>query len=809
MSSAPKAVSQVSERQDIHKSCRTLETLVNVLNDYCEAASAIVTLQKKLAKALKEAAGLKTTEEIAANAFSASAAIFDTLSDVDNKFAKIADKECSGITLEVRKWFKKLAKEEKAHDERMSDANARIKQAGQTYEKKSKKSARDAGEEHARYINLISVLGPEMSQEKYNHALLATQQHTSATFNVAACLSRIADAEWSRTCESIRRSSPAIGPLGQWRALCEGAWTGPLPDDLADIASMPSQVPVEQRMGLGVSEWGQSATSIQQSHANSLSFPSLSGGPGVSPSVNSQALDMHMPRPAFSANDQNQGSINSITTLSAFPFPPTHFPVPLAASEEELQRQRTQMQSLQVPEQYQTAMRVLSESPKPMEASVSVTSTLSTSSKPPSSPQERPTLSSAAPLNPPPIDDDLGKRGSNVATTSDGKAVEGTPSPHSEHPESTLQPRRRSIVAHQPQGATEKAIPSGPKTGAPIIRKADWSPADSEFGVERERKTILKSQSVDIAKKGLERTESSTSNQSIVAAMRNRYSRTIEPSSPSPKEVPKLPLSVSDLASRYQPSEEVSSPRRLSTSPTSDRHAQALEPPARQMTREIPVDDEIRRRKQRLEELAELELKEKEYELRQRERELNQKSRDFERDRQQFLGSRTDLNSATDTPKGPRSNPFQHRHSQSTSHLVPPSSSSASPSSSLLQQSRPSQSPSRSQPSTPLPAKEHAPFCGCDTCSVNKYKSLDPSPSPRDLRPPEPPILLRPEKPKGWIRRLSMPVVNASFSLDAKKNASATSLKSGLPAPAENGRLRKRSFEQGISSRTVAGVSRR
>lgn len=65
----------------------------------------------------------------------------------------------------------------------MNDSNARIKQAGkshhsqsgvfltvllqgQAYEKKSKKGAKEAGEEHARYINLLSVIGPEMSQEK-------------------------------------------------------------------------------------------------------------------------------------------------------------------------------------------------------------------------------------------------------------------------------------------------------------------------------------------------------------------------------------------------------------------------------------------------------------------------------------------------------------------------------------------------------------------------------------------------------------------------------------------------------------------
>jgi hypothetical protein len=65
----------------------------------------------------------------------------------------------------------------------MASANAKIKQAGmsfsfchtvemicickgQVYEKKSKKGTRDVTDEHTRYVNLISTLGPEMSQEK-------------------------------------------------------------------------------------------------------------------------------------------------------------------------------------------------------------------------------------------------------------------------------------------------------------------------------------------------------------------------------------------------------------------------------------------------------------------------------------------------------------------------------------------------------------------------------------------------------------------------------------------------------------------
>jgi hypothetical protein len=44
-----------------------------------------------------------------ANAFNASATIFESLSDIDSKYVKLVDKEYDGISAEVKKWFKKLA----------------------------------------------------------------------------------------------------------------------------------------------------------------------------------------------------------------------------------------------------------------------------------------------------------------------------------------------------------------------------------------------------------------------------------------------------------------------------------------------------------------------------------------------------------------------------------------------------------------------------------------------------------------------------------------------------------------------------
>ncbi|EGN98676.1 hypothetical protein SERLA73DRAFT_107764 [Serpula lacrymans var. lacrymans S7.3] len=698
MSSATTTL-QLAERPDVHKSCRSIESLVNVLNDYCEAAGAIVALQKKLVKALRDTAGLKTTSDVAANALTASANIFDALAEVDSKFAKFADKECDNISSEVKKWFKKLSKDERTHDDRMSDANARIKHAGQIYEKKSKKSARDASEEHARYIKLLSLLGPEMSQEKHNHALLVTQRHTSTTYSVAACLSRVADAEWLRTCEHVRRFSPTIGQLGEWRALCEGNWTGPIPDDLPDTTDMREPYPTNDAYNRSVTEWGQTINSGSQHSQQSLPFPISGGQSGVSSSI--APVSLERPRPAFSNVDHTKDSVNSIATLSAFPSPPTHFPIPPAPNESE---QRS---------------------------------------------------------------------GPDAPIT----------------PSSTQQQK------------TESQLP------------------ERDFGTAKEMghsRSQLKSKSVDLSKAGLERASSTTSNGSIVAAMRNRYARVAGSSSPPPKDVPRLPLGVPDLASRYQPAEGSLSPRRAAASPTHDRRPtpdsspQALssESPVRSSRDKSTDDDELVRRRRRIEELAELEFREKEYELRQRERDIDQRARELDRDRAQFLNGRLEGSGTSDSPKGPRSaNPYSNsRHSYTTAHLVPPS---ASPSSSHIQYSQSSQSNSQSQPPSPLPMKEHAPFCGCDTCSVTKYKAGNVSPSPHDLRPPEPPIQLRPEKPKGWIRRLSMPAVSGAFSLDAKKNASASSLKAGLPMPAENGRLRKRSFDQGISNRSIVNVKRR
>lgn len=334
-----------------------------------------------------------------------------------------------------------------------------------------------------------------------NHALLVTQQHTSTTYSIAACLSRIANAEWVRSCESIRRFSPSIGPLGEWRALCEGAWTGPLPNDLPDISPAPAQAPLPTR---GVTEWGQHIPPGKHEYQTSPPFPSQTN-----------SADLERPHPPFSSNDQNQGSINSITTLSAFPFPPTHFPIPLAANEVELQRQRTQMQSLQIAQPNKSAQQYtpLSESPQPIESTLSDTHMLVDFKSHLAS--QRQTVPSSSSSQYRYSDNQLEERmvqeieiaRLGISTGSEKKVLEKTQSQEEDL-------HRPSLIARAT--SSEKTL-SGKQPG-------HIPPSEREFGASVESRSAFKSRSIDITKKTLERTDSSVS---IVAAMCNRYSRTV------------------------------------------------------------------------------------------------------------------------------------------------------------------------------------------------------------------------------------------------------------------------------------------
>ncbi|KIK63027.1 hypothetical protein GYMLUDRAFT_41329 [Collybiopsis luxurians FD-317 M1] len=776
----------LAERADIHKACKSFETLLSVFNDYCEAAGAVVTLQKKMAKALRETAGMKVTGEIAANALNASAAIFEVLSEVDTKFAKLADKEYDGVSGDVKKWFKKLAKEEKAHDERIAAANAKIKQAGQLYEKKSKKSPREANEEHARYINLISVMGPEISQEKYNHSLLVTQRHITTTYNIATSVSRIADAEWLRSCESVRRFASTIGKLSELRAFCEGGWTGPIPQDLRDVDIDFPPSPVEQDLptpkrldyddehdprsmtaAAGKIETSTlknipSGTDLAADRSNSSPKPPLAS-PVLTPAQLQyqnrlkEAAQSSIPPSSFDsprpfADSDNAGSVRS---LSQFPAPPTHFPLPPPLT------QRPSAASVSFPSPNHN---------RKLPGSEDIANTNAASL---SSPSRQGTADKLT-LNEAPKQQSLSDDGSTEARS---PAAEGT----------------RNQLSHSP------TVSSSAHSSAKSFNRGDH--ISEEIDEEMHAMDLSRGSAKDTHE-----VARAPSTGSIVAAMRNRYDHNSRSTSPPPKDIPHLPLSVNDLATRYQSAESPSSPllRSRPLSPNGsrplpsintvrqgealrDHQPSPLSPANRPTTSESFSLDDERRRQQRMNELTELEIKGKE--LRLREREIELRSQELEREKALLMSKNeamstresSGLDSMARTPLRPRErhlsfqqpgkpamqradNSYTSRpssqYSASTTHLVPP------PSSSIYERRSEDGGDSSSRDGSQTSAtstSNHAPYCGCENCSAAKYKvSASPvssSPTKSDK-----------EKTKGWMRRLSMPIVAGNAFLDSKKN---------------------------------------
>lgn len=395
-----------------------------------------------------------------------------------------------------------------------------------------------------------------------NHALNITQRHSSTTYSVAACLSRIADAEWLRTCEGVRRFSPTVGHLGEWRALCEGGWTGPVPQDLLDIDQPeqpqsdqePEQVarpkdenrtqastqgpvipgnaePLFASNSRDSTEYQQFGTRPPPGYSSSelehepeyfAPYPdslqskqppnaTLTNGQEQSRQTSTRhpPSSFEPPRPSFV--DANTGSVRS---LSAFPAPPTHYPIPPLIPRQSQTPASLSTESSRSNVNFPSSMPRLTESPLP-EGPEDVTPELT--DQPPSAQSHRGT-------QPPSPEQRYQGR-------PQGSEVSSSASPYvSESEGKRALPVRSQTSLPTP---TDSRIGSG--AGMLSIspnrttNRSDSLGDEREFGIiGRKEESTPKARTMEIVKpKGVERTDTGESSGSIVAAMRNRYSNTV------------------------------------------------------------------------------------------------------------------------------------------------------------------------------------------------------------------------------------------------------------------------------------------
>lgn len=367
-----------------------------------------------------------------------------------------------------------------------------------------------------------------------NHSLQITQRQTATTNSVAACVSRLADAEWLRACEGVRRFSPTIGPLGEWRSYCEGGWTGSIPQDLPDVDQEQGDTkrPEDDRstpattmrnVGNDPPEQNSDGRYAWQSDRNLSTVSTASGrqpynqgsvpnaGLASSPSPPSS---FEPPRPL---TDPNTGSVRS---LSAFPSPPTHFPIPSLPL-----RQPSVSQSQQSPQSRNVSSSSASAN-RP-----SLTTRLAESPLP----EKRADL---------PLDVHATEIGSDAPTPRQITPVPTSPPsyPHAEQAKSeAYSPDLRRPLPQRSQTMeviSESKGPSKPSESAPStphipssISKVDNLSHD-DFGMTVKSKSGSSNSGSDAVKPpvsaNLERSDTGNSGTgSIVAAMRHRYSNSV------------------------------------------------------------------------------------------------------------------------------------------------------------------------------------------------------------------------------------------------------------------------------------------
>ena len=300
-----------------------------------------------------------------------------------------------------------------------------------------------------------------------------------------------------------------------------------------------------------------------------------------------------------------------------------------------------------------------------------------------------------------------------------------------------------------------------------------------------------------------------------------------QPTSPR-KEVPKLLTNVSKMATKYEPMDSAPPSSRMSQpSPSDDRRRLSMDAPRSNMQpfptdrrtfnapqptyattamTQVPTPDDIALRRQRIAELEELELREQELELRRREREIELRAKALEEERARIfnargpdsgygsdvtrsgINDRLSMSQQSDAYSTSSARPRYTQHSHNSAALDPP------------RPIRPSSSQASSQPASPI--------------YQSTTDNLHYSAAPLHVRPVQQPAQLRTEKPKGWIRRLSMPVMGNAFSLDSKKGISSAGIaggpgmRSSLALPEEDGML-IRDVTGGIRNRSATNLARR
>ena len=164
------------------------------------------------------------------SALALTSTFFETLGESSVRFSKQLSKDYDALNDLTSKQFKRIAKEEQKHDDVLEGLDAKLKKANFAYDKQRAKpgynatgaNGHPAVRAHEQFVPLLSQLTDDLARAKTGHGSAMSSKREYIVRETARMLTCMAELEFKRGCEKVRRTGAEIGPVMAIQALLGG-----------------------------------------------------------------------------------------------------------------------------------------------------------------------------------------------------------------------------------------------------------------------------------------------------------------------------------------------------------------------------------------------------------------------------------------------------------------------------------------------------------------------------------------------------------------------------------------------------------
>ncbi|GAA5985725.1 hypothetical protein JCM10908_007087 [Rhodotorula pacifica] len=229
------------DRVVLHKTLTGLSALLVALDELRDTSQAQSRARKHVAKATRDlatgfspkGAGAEGRCPEVEDALMSCATMMEALYEVEEKHAKSLRKEYEGLNEAVARYFRKTAKEEKAHEDQLAELDERVAKATASYHSNARSTSASSQRnlhvaldsmtlQHSAYMETLSSLSAGINHVKAQYSREMASRRRNAGAEFAHALGTMAEREWRKNVESVRKGAESIG-----RVVAATAWVQP------------------------------------------------------------------------------------------------------------------------------------------------------------------------------------------------------------------------------------------------------------------------------------------------------------------------------------------------------------------------------------------------------------------------------------------------------------------------------------------------------------------------------------------------------------------------------------------------------